>query len=89
VVSANGGVLLPKGTYYRFASTGDVNLVMLRMGAGSNSRQPGKHDERVGPDGRPMRNNPAQVDRGHITPVPTGEVFGSDPTVPVVGQAIR
>jgi mannose-6-phosphate isomerase-like protein (cupin superfamily) len=27
------GVMLPKGTYYRFESTGQGNLVMLRIGA--------------------------------------------------------
>jgi mannose-6-phosphate isomerase-like protein (cupin superfamily) len=27
------GVMLPKGTYYRFESTGQGNLVMLRVGA--------------------------------------------------------
>jgi mannose-6-phosphate isomerase-like protein (cupin superfamily) len=27
------GVMLPKGTYYRFESSGDTNLIMLRVGA--------------------------------------------------------
>jgi mannose-6-phosphate isomerase-like protein (cupin superfamily) len=33
VVKSYEGVMLPKGTYYRFESTGQGNLVMLRVGA--------------------------------------------------------
>jgi len=33
VVKPYEGVMLPKGTYYRFESTGQGNLVMLRVGA--------------------------------------------------------
>ena len=69
---------MPKGTYYRFQNTGDENLVMLRVGLGSNSRLPGKQDERVGPDGLPMRGNPSQVALGRVAPVPTGSAFGHD-----------
>jgi mannose-6-phosphate isomerase-like protein (cupin superfamily) len=75
-VRKHEGILLPKGSYYRFINTGDVNLVMLRIGAGSNSRLPGKADERRGPDGQPMRNNPSNVARGRTKAVPTGEFFG-------------
>ena len=72
------GILLPMGAYYRFINTGDTNLVMLRIGAGSNSRLPGKADERKGPDGEPLRNNPSQVALGRIRPIPTGQYFGDD-----------
>ena len=41
------GVMLPKGTYYRFESTGDGNLVMLRVGAA----QPGSPKRAVYPEG--------------------------------------
>ena len=54
------GISLPMGTVYSFRSTGDCDLVMLRIGSGSNSREPGKGDERVGVDGQPMRDNPRQ-----------------------------
>ena len=74
-VARNEGILLPKGTYYRFINTSDVNLVMLRIGAGSNSRLPGKADERRGPDGQPMLNNPSNVARGRTNAIPTGEFF--------------
>ena len=41
------GVMLPKGTFYRFESTGDRNLVMLRVGAA----QPGSPKLAVYPEG--------------------------------------
>ena len=75
-VGRNEGILLPKGAFYRFVNSGDSNLVMLRIGAGSNSRLPGKADERKGPDGKPLRNNPSQVALGRIRPIPTGKYFG-------------
>ena len=75
-VTRNEGILLPKGTYYRFRNTGDSNLVMLRIGCGSNSRLPGKADERRGLDGAPLRNNPSQVALGRTKAIPTGAFFG-------------
>ena len=33
VVNKHEAVFLPKGTYYRFQSSGDVKLVMLRVGS--------------------------------------------------------
>ena len=41
------GVMLPKGTYYRFESTGQGNLVMLRVGASP----PGSPKRAVYPEG--------------------------------------
>jgi mannose-6-phosphate isomerase-like protein (cupin superfamily) len=41
------GVMLPKGTYYRFESTGRGNLVMLRVGAAP----PGSAKRAVYPEG--------------------------------------
>ena len=41
------GVLLPKGTFYRFESSGQGNLVMLRVGA----TLPGAAKQAVYPDG--------------------------------------
>jgi mannose-6-phosphate isomerase-like protein (cupin superfamily) len=34
VANTYEGVFLPKGSYYRFESSGDENLVMYRVGAG-------------------------------------------------------
>jgi mannose-6-phosphate isomerase-like protein (cupin superfamily) len=47
VLRPNEGVLLPKGTFYRFQSSGQGNLVMLRVGASL----PGTGYEAVYPDG--------------------------------------
>ena len=33
VLTRNQGIMLPKGTYYRFESCGDTPLVLLRVGA--------------------------------------------------------
>ena len=57
------GVFVPRGALYRFTNSGEGNLVMLRIGAGSNSHAPGKGDERTGPDGQPMAFNPSQIAR--------------------------
>jgi len=45
------GVMLPKGTYYRFESTGQGNLVMLRVGAAP----PGSPKRAVYPEGGDKR----------------------------------
>ena len=34
VVNRYEGIMLPKGTHYRFQSSGTTNLVLLRVGAG-------------------------------------------------------
>lgn len=47
VVKPYEGVLLPKGTYYRFQSSGTGNLVMLRVGAAF----PGAPKQALYPDG--------------------------------------
>ncbi len=47
VLKPNEGVMLPKGTYYRFESTGQGNLVMLRVGAAP----PGSPKQAVYPEG--------------------------------------
>lgn len=75
VVGRYQGVRLRKGVLYRFHNSGTGNLVMLRIGAGSNNHLPGKADERRGPDGAPLLDNPSQ--RGRQAPVPkAGEFFG-------------
>ena len=47
VLKPHEGVMLPKGTYYRFESSGDGNLVMLRVGAAP----PGSPKKAVYPEG--------------------------------------
>jgi mannose-6-phosphate isomerase-like protein (cupin superfamily) len=69
VVDKYEGIMLPKGAYYYFSSTGSENLVLLRAGAG---RKPeGGH--RLGTHGRPL----TREENKHITGVPIpGEFFG-------------
>ena len=69
VVNKYEGIMLPKGAYYYFSSTGDENLVLLRAGAGR------KHEGgyRLGTHGRPL----TREENKHITGVPIpGEFFG-------------
>lgn len=49
VANEREGVMLPRGSYYRFQSSGDENLVMLRVGAWSDEDR-----GRMGPDDRPL-----------------------------------
>lgn len=48
------GVMIPKGTYYRYLNTGSGNLVVLRIGAGIKGQPQGGEEMRVRPDGRPL-----------------------------------
>jgi mannose-6-phosphate isomerase-like protein (cupin superfamily) len=47
VLKPHEGIMLPKGTFYRFESTGQQNLVMLRVGAAP----PGSPKQAVYPEG--------------------------------------
>ncbi len=69
VVKKYEGIMLPKGTYYYFQSTGNENLVLLRVGAGRKSGD----EFRLGTQGHPLT---AEENR-RITGVPiAGEFFG-------------
>jgi mannose-6-phosphate isomerase-like protein (cupin superfamily) len=50
VVNKWEGIMLPKGVYYRFESTGNANLVLIRAGA----TPIGMRNERLGVDGKPL-----------------------------------
>ena len=69
VVNKYEGIMLPRGAYYYFQSTGDENLVLLRVGAG---RKP-EGNFRLGTNGRPL----TREENKHIdgTPIP-GKFFG-------------
>ena len=63
VVNSYEGIMLPKGTYYFFQSTGDTNLVLLRTGAGRKDGSahrrnlqgsPTNHEENKHEDGVPI-----------------------------------
>ncbi len=70
VVNKYEGILLPKGSYYYFQSTGNENLVLLRVGAG---RKPGD-DYRLGAQGRPLTSEENKRIPG--VPLP-GKFFGA------------
>jgi mannose-6-phosphate isomerase-like protein (cupin superfamily) len=68
VVSAMSGILLPKGSYYRFQSSGEENLVLFRVGSFLGD------SDRIGPNGAPL---PAKTkENNHVVGVPIeGAVF--------------
>jgi mannose-6-phosphate isomerase-like protein (cupin superfamily) len=70
VVNRYEGIMLPRGAFYYFQSTGDENLVLLRVGAGRNR----EGEFRVGTHGRPL----TREENKHIdgTPIP-GQFFGA------------
>jgi len=51
VVNKWEGIMLPKGVYYRFESTGNENLVLIRAGA---TPLDAPRNERLGVDGKPL-----------------------------------
>jgi mannose-6-phosphate isomerase-like protein (cupin superfamily) len=68
VVSAMSGILIPKGSYYRFQSSGDENLVLFRVGSFLGD------SDRVGPTGAPLP--PKTKANNHVVGVPIeGAVF--------------
>ena len=71
VVNKYEGIFLPRGTFYYFHATGDENLVMFRVGA---SREGGRGDFRVGPDGQPLTLE--ENKSPPITTVIPGQFFG-------------
>lgn len=73
VVTKNEGIMLPKGAYYWFQSSGDENLVLLRVGAPASKQ--GDADGRMGPSGRPLLSNSAENKHIDGVPIP-GKFFG-------------
>lgn len=72
VVRKHQGVLLPKGAFYRFQSSGTENLVMLRVGAAAT----GPSRERIGPDGQPLAGKSSE--NKHVDGVMReGQFFGT------------
>jgi len=73
VVAKHQGILLPKGAYYRFESSGDENLVLLRVGA----QIPGTSRDRTKPDGSPIPGD--SPDNKQVPVIPrAGKYFPSD-----------
>jgi mannose-6-phosphate isomerase-like protein (cupin superfamily) len=73
VVGKYEGLMIPAGAFYRFQSTGDTNLVLLRFGADVEPPA-GTTEPRVGIDGLPL---PGKDPRNkQVPPVFSGETFG-------------
>ncbi len=53
MLTKNQGIMLPKGTYYRFESCGDTPLVLLRVGAAKERPK----ISRINPEGEPLPGN--------------------------------
>ena len=75
VVNKNEGIMLPKGAFYYFQSSGDTNLVLLRVGAGKNPYKD-RDAGRMGPDGLPLPAHSAE--NKHVTGVPIPSKFFGD-----------
>jgi mannose-6-phosphate isomerase-like protein (cupin superfamily) len=73
VVGANQGIMLPAGNFYRFQSTGDTNLVIIRVGTG----KPEGHNDRVGPDGEVLPGVSKKNKQVPGVPVP-GRYYGDN-----------
>lgn len=73
VVKQYEGIMLPKGAYYWFQSSGDENLVLLRVGAPAS--RGGDGDSRMGPDGLPLPSDSAANKHIDGVPIP-GKFFG-------------
>jgi mannose-6-phosphate isomerase-like protein (cupin superfamily) len=70
-VGPNAGVLVPAGAFYRFASIGSDNLVLLRVGRGHRGG-----GERIGADGTPLSGQSSKNLHQAGVPIP-GTVFGA------------
>jgi mannose-6-phosphate isomerase-like protein (cupin superfamily) len=73
VIGKNRGIMLPRGTHYRFCNSGEGNLVLLRAGGGR--KPPEGYARAIGKSGPGTpRLTPAQSKRtGVVVP---GEFFG-------------
>jgi mannose-6-phosphate isomerase-like protein (cupin superfamily) len=73
VVNKNEGIMLPKGTPYWFQSSGDSNLVLLRVGASETKGN--DDDDRLDINGNPLPGISAA--NKHVVGVPIpGKFFG-------------
>jgi mannose-6-phosphate isomerase-like protein (cupin superfamily) len=74
VVGKYEGLMIPAGAYYRFQSTGNTNLVLLRFGA---DLEPSEGSApRLGIDGLPLEGKDPR--NKAVPPVFSGATFGED-----------
>ena len=72
VVGRYEGILIPAGAFYRFQSTGDTNLVLLRFGA--DLPVPEGTTPRLGIDGTPLEGKDPR--NKQVPPEFSGATFG-------------
>lgn len=71
------GMLIPKGVHYRFLSSGDRPLVMIRIGAGKNPWLHENGDDRLDIHGKPLHGSDPANGTGAQPGVPIpGAFFG-------------
>ena len=75
VVGKLEGIMIPAGAFYRFQSTGDTNLVLLRFGADIEPPA-GTTEPRIGIDGLPLEGKDPR--NKAVPPVFSGATFGAD-----------
>jgi mannose-6-phosphate isomerase-like protein (cupin superfamily) len=75
VVGRYEGLMIPAGAYYRFESTGDTNLVLLRIGADVEPLPGGDETPRVGIDGLPLEGKDPR--NKQVPPEFSGATFGA------------
>ncbi|MDQ3485121.1 MAG: cupin domain-containing protein [Actinomycetota bacterium] len=75
VVGRYEGILVPAGAFYRFQSTGDTNLVLLRFGADVPAPE-GTSAPRIGIDGSPLAGKDPR--NKQVPPEFSGRTFGVD-----------
>lgn len=73
VVGKYEGILIPAGAFYRFQSTGDTNLVLLRFGADVAPTE-GASAPRLGIDGLPLEGKDPR--NKQVPPTFSGAIFG-------------
>jgi mannose-6-phosphate isomerase-like protein (cupin superfamily) len=74
VVGRYEGLMIPAGAFYRFQSTGDTNLVLLRFGA--DLQVPEGTTPRLGIDGTPLEGKDPR--NKQVPPEFSGRTFGED-----------
>jgi mannose-6-phosphate isomerase-like protein (cupin superfamily) len=70
------GVLLPKGAYYRYLNTGDGNLVVLRVAAGTRNKPKAGQATRVTPTGEEILGG--SVENKSLPPIEDASRFFAD-----------
>ena len=67
------GVMIPKGAYYRYLNTGEGNLVVIRVGAGTRGQQQVGQETRLGANGKPL--DSGTPENRNLPPIESGEFF--------------